>query len=233
MVETIFTNKPCYLANPRWQEAIRLTTLSDCEDFADRSSVSTQLWAIGARIPDLFQAVSDHIHGLNTPDDISPLPLLQRLLDDFDIWRESWQDVLENTCRNVLRDSAIRHQSLMILLAFYMLSMIVHRLKIAMEPVKKLKMENEVLLFCASVFHLRRDFMSCRWSPQNNGSIYVKVANGTQQTASRWKKEIACATTEDPIDIDTFDEWCVNIGRTLERTPARLHLPQQGQYEAS
>lgn len=191
------------------------------------------MWAIGGRIPNLFQAVSDHVHGLATPDDMSPEPLLQRLLDDFNHWRESWQDVLENTCRNVLRDSAIRHQSLMTLLAFYMLSMIVHRLRIALEPVNKLKLENEVLLFCASVFHLRRDFMSCRWSPQNNGSIYVRVANGTQQTASRWKKEIACATSDIPIDIDTFDEWCVNIGRTLERTPARLNLPQYGQYEAS
>lgn len=233
MVETIFTNKPCYLANPRWQEAIRRTTLHDCDDFADRSSVSTELWAIGARIPDLFQGVSDHIHGLTGPDDISPLPLLQELLDEFNDWRETWQDVLENTCRNVLRDSTIRHQSLMTLLAFYMLAMIAHRLRIAIEPTNKLKLENEVLLFCASVFQLRRDFMSCRWSPQNNGSIYVRVADGTQQTASRWKKEIACAITEDPIDADTFDEWCLYIGRTLERTPARLNLSHQGRYGIS
>lgn len=195
--------------------------------------MSTELWAIGARIPNLFQAVSDHIHGLTTPDDISPQPLLQKLLDDFNVWRETWQDVLENTCRNVLRDSAIRHQSLMTLLAFYMLSMILHRLRIAIEPVNKLKLENEVLLFCASVFHLRKDFMSCRWSPQNNGSIYAKVANGTQLTASTWKKEIACATDNVTIEPETFDEWCVNIGRNLERTPARPSMPQQGQYESS
>lgn len=195
--------------------------------------MSTELWAIGARIPNIFQNVSDHVHGLSTADDISPLPLLQALLKDLNEWRENWQDVLENTCRNVLRDSAIRHQSLMTLLAFYMLSMITHRLLIALGPANKLKLENEVLLFCASVFHLREDFMSCRWSPQNNGSIYVRVANGTQQTASRWKKEIACATTEDPIDIEAFNEWCIYIGRTLERTPARLNLPQTGQYGTS
>lgn len=191
--------------------------------------MSTELWALGGRIPNLFQAVSDHVHGLTTSDDASPQPLLQRLLDDFNVWRETWQEVLENTCRNVLRDSTIRHQSLMTLLAFYMLSTIAHRLRIAIEPVNTLKLENEVLLFCASVFNLRRDFMSCRWSPQNNGSLYAKVANGTQQTASTWKKEIACATKDVLIEPETFDEWCINIGRTLERTPPRPSMQQQGQ----
>lgn len=197
--------------------------------------MSTELWAIGARIPDLFQAVSDHVHGFGTADDIITQPLVQKLLDDFNVWRETWQDVLENTCRNVLRDSGIRHQSLMTLLAFYMLSMIVHRLRIAIQPINTLKLENEVLLFCASVFHLRKDFMSCRWSPQNNGSLYAKVANGTRQTASRWKKEIACATNDLLIEPETFDDWCINIGRTLERTPARPSIQQLGQqmYDSS
>lgn len=188
---------------------------------------------IGARIPNLFQAVSDHVHGLTTSGDISPTPLLQRLLDDFNVWRENWKDVLENTCRNVLRDGAIRHQSLMILLAFYTLSMIGHRLWIAIEPEKKLELENKVLLFYVGVFRLRNDFMSCGWSPTNNGSVYTKIASGTQQTASRWKKEIAYAVPDIPIDAEVFDEWCTNIGRTLERTPARLNLPHRAQYEAS
>lgn len=191
--------------------------------------MSTELWALGGRIPNLFQAVSDHVHGLTTADDASPQPLLQKLLDDFNVWRETWQEVLENTCRNVLRDSTIRHQSLMTLLAFYMLSTIAHRLRIAIEPVNTLKLENEVLLFCASVFNLRTDFMSCRWSPQNNGSLYAKVANGTQQTASMWKKEIACATKDVLIEAETFDEWCIYIGRTLERTPPRPSMQQHGQ----
>lgn len=233
IVEAIFTSKSCYLASSRWQEAIRRTTLLDCEDFADRAAVSTELWTIAARIPNLFQAVSDHVHGYVIPDEASPQPSLQELLDDFNIWRDTWEDVLVNTCRNILRDSALRHQSFMTLLAYYMLAMIAHRLSIAIEPTGKLDLEDRVSLLYTGVFQLRKDFMSCRWSPQNNGSIYIRVANGTQKTASRWRREISCATDHVYVSADTFDEWCDNIGRALEGTPARLSIPQRDHYGSS
>ncbi|KAK5093102.1 hypothetical protein LTR24_004634 [Lithohypha guttulata] len=218
VMETIFTGKPCYLADPRWQEAMRRTILN-CEDFGDRSRTSIELWALGTRIPNLFQSVSEHVHGLTTSDGIFLRDTLQRLLNDTGRWRKKWLDVVESTCRDVLKDGKIRHQSLMILLSFYMLTIITNRLRVAIDPGSALKMENETLRACASVFRLRQDFMACQFDARNNGSIQAKVADGTQQTAASWKEEIENARSSTAIRAEVFDEWCSLIGRTSEGQP--------------
>lgn len=216
VIDTIFSNKPCYLADHQWQIAIYGTIL-DSDDFGERSRTSTELWALGARIPNLFQSVSNHVHGQGTSESISPSQMLQLLLVDMSMWRNKWRDVLENTFRNVLREDYIRHQSLMVLLEFNMLTIIVNRLRCAISPKSATRIEHETLTACASIFDLRTDLMACRFRARNNGSIHAKVADGTQQTAIRWREGIENAELGSPIQAEAFDEWCGLIGRTPER----------------
>lgn len=218
MIETIFTNKPCYLADPRWQQAIRRTAL-DSDDFADRSAASTELWAIGARIPNVFQAVCEYIHGFVAPEREHQKTLVRRIIQDLVVWKQDWMELLKNNCRDVLKGDRLRHQSLMILMSYYMLTAITYRLQVATQPYESGFLENEVQLVCASLFDLRRSLMSCEWSARNSGSVYTKVARATLETALRWKKEIELATPGISVDEQTFDEWCAMIGRTAKVAP--------------
>ena len=192
------------------------STILDSDYFGDRSQTSIVLWMLGARIPNLFQLVSDNVHRLTNSDTIPAHDIVQKLLSDLDNWRGHWLSLLEDTCEDVFEDGTKRHQALMLLLVFYMLTLITNRLRVAVDPKEATKMENQALMASASIFRLRNAFMSCRFDVRNNGSIPAKIADATQQTAVSWKEQIAAARYGKSIQAAAFDEWCSLIGRAPE-----------------
>lgn len=183
--------------------------------------MSTELWLIGARIPNLFQTVTDVVNKVAKTGRTPTLRAIDRIVSDLSAWKDGWKEVLDNTCRNAQRENVIRHQALMILLAYYTLTMIANRLRVALDPSEGGKSEREALIACAGILYLRRSLMSCRWTPQDNGSVYMKVATATRQTTLRWKEQIENARPGEPLEAEVFTEWCSLIGRSIS---ASTHL---------
>lgn len=211
VIEAIFSNKPCYLAEPAWQDALRRCVL-DKNDFSDRSETSLELSVISSRVPNVFQAVSNIIH-YEEHDIKSVKRVVERLHQDLRNWSNSWRDTLEWTCRNPLSESTIRHQSLTILLTYYMLSAIVCRLRISISPFDSLDIEEETVSSCIGVLSLRRFTMRCETPSHFRGSIYCRTTAGTHATSANWKRTIDTALSGDIVDAELFDQWCSMIER--------------------
>lgn len=223
IVETILNNTRCFLGDPVWQQAIRRTSLK-CDDFGDRSVVSTELWAVGARLPNLFMGVSELMQESLTTDLVFVTSLARRLVKDLDDWKQQWFQLLNKTCHNVICDDKLRHQSMVVLLAYYMLFMITCRLQIAILPYQKSHLEDTVQAASIATFSLRKSSTLREWSARKNSSVYAKIAHATQQTAFRWRKAIDLAIPQTLIKCETFNEWCTMIGRDVNKYSPKPQL---------
>lgn len=210
VAETFFTDKPCYLADPLWQLALRRTILP-AERYSYRSCCSITLWAIGARLPNVLQTLTSHIHGEAHGRRLC-LKLIRNAVADIEAWRNIWHDELHSVCRNLSSDVLIRHQALNILLAFYMLVIICYRMLIAHKPRGMDEVEVSIFNYCSRSLALE-ELMSPKLRREQQRSIYLKVARATQTTSPDWISAIHGSETIDTIDADTFDAWCISIGR--------------------
>ncbi|KAJ9651180.1 hypothetical protein H2198_009535 [Neophaeococcomyces mojaviensis] len=212
VVETIISNKPCYLADPDWQLALSRTIL-DSDKSGDRSRICIELWSMGTKIPSLFQHVADHVHGCPRRQYDVVFDAVRKLLAKFNKWQKQWLSVLQASLEVSEPDCSVKHEATMALLAYYMLLILVCRLRIAMDPYNALNLEQQVLSSCTSMFQLQGEYMACGRSRSEHGSIYAQIASGTKQTVNSWQKQILYALPEVPLDADVFDEWCSAIGR--------------------
>ena len=213
MIESIFGSKSCFLEEPRWQRALRSTVI-DCDDYQERSLAFVQLNALSARIPNAFQTVTRIVHTKLGVKTSCISKSLDKLHTDFRVWAKEWRDLLELTCRNESIDNVTRHHALMQLLHYYMLSIIVCRLRITICPVSSMKIEDEAVSSCIGILSLRRALMRCQPYGRSNDSIYTQVGAATHATTPAWKYAIQNTSSDRVVDIETFDDWCRLIGRS-------------------
>ena len=218
VTETLFNDKPCFLADSQWQDAIRRTILKG-DNFGDRSAVSTELWRIGASIPNAFRSVTEYVGDSRQFGRNRVLSFTVNILRNMDTWEARWRPVLEMMCHNTFAEGGLRQQSMSILLAFFMLSTILLRLRIAVGPYQAHNWESRAQEACTNAFQHRlyaTDFGMYDTEPLGvDGSIYLRVAVATQQTGSRWSKAVDGAGMGQCIDNDTFAEWSTSMRRTL------------------
>lgn len=213
VAETIFTDKPCYLADPRWQCALNRTVLP-FESYGPRSRCSISLWSIGARLPNVFHILAMNLHLPHRSNiQMSSSKLIRRIGNDLEQWRTLWYSDLDTVCRNAQSSGGKRHQVLNILLAFHMIAIITRRLLISHRPYQMHNIEAQVSDHCSTIFAFK-ELMSAKLQQEQGRSIYFKVASGTHTTVSNWKAAISCSTFDGLIDPQTFDEWCASIGRS-------------------
>lgn len=222
VAETIFTGKPCYLADPKWQCALTRTILP-IELYTYRSRCSISLWSIGARLPNVFHAFAahleteDHIYSTHPPS----CTLIRSIVVDLEKWRCKWHDEVDDTCRMHQNSALIRHQALNVLLAYYMLAIIAHRLLIAHQLHGMQTVEANVTDACSRMITLK-ELMSVKVQQEQERSIYYQVAHGTYTTIPKWEARIGASNPNEGVDAQTFFEWCNLIGckSDLDLTPA-------------
>lgn len=161
----------------------------------------------------MFQTVSDVVHHQGHTDVRSVRRLVERLHEDLRSWDTMWRDTLELTCRDDGSESTMRHHALTILLTYYMLSAIVCRLHISVNPYDNLDLEDEAISSCIGVLSLRRFMMKCQTPSHFRGSIYGRTTAGTHSTTAVWKMTIEEASVGGIISPYVFDQWCSMIGR--------------------
>ncbi|RMZ89954.1 hypothetical protein DV736_g2814, partial [Chaetothyriales sp. CBS 134916] len=207
IIESIITANDCFLGEPDWQAAMA-NTIKDGPLFYFRSEMIVQLLLFAAKIPTLFNQVTDVIRTSATRTLSNILERLKDLKFAYSIWNSRWKDVLNHR----YAEPGIEGMRIFYRANSYGYAAVIDRLLLSLDPDQHSELEN------AAVANAQRAAaVASLASP--TGSVRLTfvcvVSQAIMSTSTRWRED--CMFSLKPfVSQSVFLDWATAMMRPVD-----------------
>ena len=204
IIEALVSAGSCFLDEPEWQVALE-NNVAEVSPFHFRSEMIVQLFMFAAKVPNLFNEVTDAIRTSTT----SVLPNLQQRLLELKstcaIWNARWKDMLNH----IYEDSEIEEKRVFHRANSYGYAAIIDRLLLALDTSQCLDLETVAL------HNARQGAETADLTSSVRLAFARVISQSVIVTSAQWQEH--CMFSDRPlIGKSVFLDWARSMERPVE-----------------